>query len=96
MLPGTVLAALLGFFGLRKRRRLQVLLLLVVSVIGLNVFTGCATTAPNTLSSSQFVVTATGASCPVTALNCAQPNAPVGSPIPTPVSASLQMVLTVP
>jgi len=96
MLPGTVLAALLGFFGLRKRRRLQVLLLLVVSLVGLNALTGCATTAPNTVSSSQFVVNVTGASCPVTALTCAQPNPPAGSPIPTPVSASLQMVLTVP
>jgi len=96
MMPGTVLAALLGFFGLRKRRRLQVLLLLVVSVVGLNAFTGCATTSPNTASASQFVVTATGSSCPVTALACAQPNQPPGTPAPTPVSANLQMVLTVP
>jgi len=96
MWPGTVVAAaLLGFFGLRKRRRLQVLLLLVVSVIGLNVFTGCATTAPNTASASQIVVTATGSSCPVTALTCAT-NPQQGGPVATPVSATIALVLSLP
>jgi Chitobiase/beta-hexosaminidase C-terminal domain len=96
MLPGTVLAALLGFFGLRKRRRLQVLLLLLVSVIGLNVFTGCATTSANTASASQFVVTGTAASCPDPYFACAQPNQPPGTPSPTPVSQNIQLILTTP
>ena len=42
---GATLAVALCFFGLRKRRRLQMLLLLAVSVIGLGLFTGCGTPA---------------------------------------------------
>jgi hypothetical protein len=96
LFAGTMAAALLGFFGFRKRRRLQVLLLLVVSVMGLNMFTGCATTSSTSAASSQFVVTGTGASCPVTDLTCAQPNQPLGSATPTAASANIQLVLTVP
>jgi hypothetical protein len=96
LFAGTMAAALLGFFGFRKRRRLQVLLLLVVSVMGLNMFTGCATTSSTSAASSQFVVTGTGASCPVTDLTCAQPNQPAGSATPTAASANIQLVLTVP
>ena len=44
LLPGgATLAVALCFLGLRKRRRLQILFLLAVSVIGLGLFTGCGT-----------------------------------------------------
>ena len=58
LLPGgATLAVALCFFGLRKRRRLQILFLLAVSVIGLSLFTGCGTpgSLPNTVT-----VTVTG------------------------------------
>jgi hypothetical protein len=83
---GTMLAAALCFLGLRKRRRLQMLLLFVVSAIGLSMFTGCTTTSTSSTSSSQFVVSATGSSCPVTAPGCKSPAA---------ASQSLPLVLTV-
>jgi hypothetical protein len=86
MLPGTVLAAALCFFGFRKRRRLQVLLLFAISIAGFNLMTGCATTSPNRTSSSQIVVTATGTSLPV--------NPPAGTQ-PTTVSSTIPLVLTV-
>jgi hypothetical protein len=53
LLPGgATLAVALCFFGLRKRRRLQMLLLLAVSVVGLSLFTGCGTpgSVPNTVT----------------------------------------------
>jgi uncharacterized membrane protein YeiH len=91
LFAGTMFAALLGVFSFRTRRRLQLLLLLVVSAIGLNMFTGCATTVSSRTTSSQFVVNATGSSCPVTSLNCATTP---GGPNPTGVSESLPLVLT--
>jgi hypothetical protein len=51
---GATLAVALCFFGLRKRRRLQMLLLLAVSVIGLGLFTGCGT--PGTIPVDATVV----------------------------------------
>jgi hypothetical protein len=94
LLPSTMLAAALCFLGLRKRRRLQMLLLFVVSAIGLTMFNGCTTTSSSSPTSSQMVVTGTGASCPVTDLTCAT-NPQPGGPVPTPASANLPLILTV-
>jgi hypothetical protein len=44
---GTVLAVALCFFGFKKRRNLQLLLLLAMSVIGLGMFTGCGGSTSN-------------------------------------------------
>jgi uncharacterized protein YceK len=80
-----MLAAMLGLLGLsRKRRRLQVLLLIVFSAIGMNVLSGCATTASSTATSSQMIVNSAGSSLPV--------DAPAGTQ-PTPVSASITLIL---
>ena len=85
MLPTTVLAGVLCLFGLRKRRRLQMLVWVVVSAVGLSMFSGCSSpsSSPN---SSQFFVTGAGSSLPV--------NAPAGA-TPTSVPESLQMTLAV-
>jgi hypothetical protein len=53
LLPGgATLAVALCFFGLRKRRSLQLIVLLGASVIGLSLFTGCGTpgSVPNTVT----------------------------------------------
>jgi hypothetical protein len=53
LLPGgATLAVALCFFGFRKRRRLQLIVLLAASVIGLSLFTGCGTpgSVPNSVS----------------------------------------------
>jgi hypothetical protein len=92
LFAGTMLAAVLWLGGLRKRRRLQLLLLLVLSAIGISMSTGCATTTSSSTTSSQIVVSATGSSCPVTALNCATTT---GGPSPTGVSESIPLVLTI-
>jgi hypothetical protein len=94
MFPGTMLAAGLCVLGLRKRRRLQVLLLLLVSAFGLSMFTGCTTTSFSSTTSSQMVVNATGSSCPVTDLTCAT-NPQPGGPTAVGVSESLPLVLTI-
>jgi hypothetical protein len=65
MFPGSVLAVALCFIGWKKRRGLQMLLLLVVSVAGLCLLNGCggatfATTASRAAVTS--AVTVTGAS----------------------------------
>jgi hypothetical protein len=85
MLPTTVFAGVLCLFGLRKRRRLQMLVWIVVSSAALSMFSGCAapSSSPN---SSQFFVIGTGSSLPV--------NAPVGA-TPTSVPENLSMTLTV-
>ena len=75
VVPGAMLATALCLLGFRKRRRVQMLLLFMVSVIGFSMFTGCTTTSTNTTSSSQFVVAATGSSCPVTSPGCTSPTA---------------------
>jgi hypothetical protein len=83
MLPTTVFAGLLCLFGFRKRRRLQMLVWIVVSVVGLSMFSGCS--SPSfTPNSWQFFVTGAGSSLPV--------NAPVGA-TPTSVPESLSMTL---
>jgi hypothetical protein len=94
LFAGTTLAVVLWLGGFRKRRRLQLLLLLVLSAIGLNMLTGCATTSSSSITSSQIVVTGTGASCPVTALTCATNPQPSG-PASTQASANLPLILTV-
>ncbi len=53
LLPGgATLAVALCFFGFRKRRRLQLIVLLAASVIGLSLFTGCGIpgSVPNSVS----------------------------------------------
>jgi hypothetical protein len=91
---GSMVAAALCFLGLRKRRRLQMMLLFMVSAVGLSMFTGCTTTSTSTTSSSQFVVNAAAASCPVTHLTCATVTGP-GIPTAVQVTESLPLVLTV-
>ncbi len=66
LIPGGITAAFaLGMFGFRKRRRLQALLLLTISVIGLGMLAGCsgggATSSSTGTSSysSEVLVTAT-------------------------------------
>jgi hypothetical protein len=86
LVPGTMLATALCLLGLRKRRRLQMLLMFTVSAIGLTTFTGCTTTSSSSSTSSQFVVTATGSSLPVNAPSTASP---------TGVTEALPLVLTV-
>jgi stage V sporulation protein SpoVS len=67
-LPGAALAAALCFFGFRKRRSVQLLLLLAVSIVGLSLFTGCGgsilSSNPNPKSSLPVLstVTVTGTS----------------------------------
>jgi hypothetical protein len=95
LVPTTMLAVALCLLGLRKRSRLQVMLLFVVSVVGLSMFSGCTTTSSSFTSSSQFIVTGTGSSCPVTDLTCAT-NSQSGGPKPTQVVENLPMILTVP
>ena len=45
---GTALAFALCFIGFRKRRKIQMLLLLMVSVAGFGMFTGCSSNPPTT------------------------------------------------
>jgi hypothetical protein len=85
MLPTTVFAGVLCLIGFRKRRRLRMLLLIVVSAVGLSMFSGCSSPSSSP-SSSQFFVNATGSSLPV--------NAPVGATA-TSVPESLTMTLAV-
>ncbi|HEV2485798.1 MAG TPA: chitobiase/beta-hexosaminidase C-terminal domain-containing protein [Terracidiphilus sp.] len=64
LFPGSVLAIALCFFGWKKRRGLQMLLLLVVSVAGLCLLNGCggatfATTASRAAVTSTVTVTGT-------------------------------------
>ena len=94
VLAATTLAGFLCFVGLRKRRRLQVLLLFVAGVVGLSTFSGCTTTSSSSATSSQMVVTVTGSSCPVTDLTCAT-NPQTGEPTPTQVTGNIPLVLTI-
>jgi hypothetical protein len=58
MLPGTTLALALCFLGWRKRRSLQVMLVMVISVFGLTMLSGCgSSTTPSTTAT--VTVTAT-------------------------------------
>ncbi|MGA7158437.1 MAG: chitobiase/beta-hexosaminidase C-terminal domain-containing protein, partial [Acidobacteriaceae bacterium] len=86
VLAASMLAGLLCFVGLRKRRRLQMLLLFVISLVGLGTFTGCTTTSSSYPNSSQIVINGSGSSLPV--------DAPAGTQS-TQVIGSLPLVLTV-
>jgi streptogramin lyase len=67
-LPGAALAAALCFFGFRKRRSVQLLLLLAMGVIGMSLFTGCGGSFLSSTSNqqsnlpAQSTVTVTGTS----------------------------------
>jgi hypothetical protein len=68
LFPGATLAvALCCFFGFKNRRRLQLLLLLTVSVVGMSLFTGCGGKWSPTFSRSTVTVTATSGSLQKTA-----------------------------
>ena len=59
LLPGgATLAALFCFLGFKKRSRLQMMLLLAASAIGLSLFTGCGAQWSPTFSVSNVTVTA--------------------------------------
>jgi hypothetical protein len=85
---GIVGAGVLCLIGLRKRRGLQMLMMLIVSAVGLSMFSGCTTTSSASPSSSQMVVTASGKSCPVNEPGCTQDASQA--------TASVDLVLTVP
>jgi hypothetical protein len=60
LVPGaTLAAALCCFLGFKKRRRLQMLLVLAISAIGLGLFTGCGAQWSPTFSTTTVKVTAT-------------------------------------
>ncbi len=86
LIPGSVMAAALCLLGIKRRRCLKMMMLVVISGIGLTMFSGCTTTPTSSTQSSQIVVTATGASCPYNAPGCASP---------TQVVENLNLVLTV-
>ncbi|MGP8269570.1 MAG: chitobiase/beta-hexosaminidase C-terminal domain-containing protein [Terracidiphilus sp.] len=68
--PGAALAIAFCFFGLRSRRRLQMVLLLAASVVGLGVFTGCGSPSsapPPPPTTTTILVTATSGSLTNTA-----------------------------
>ncbi|MGO9231914.1 MAG: chitobiase/beta-hexosaminidase C-terminal domain-containing protein [Bryobacteraceae bacterium] len=66
LIPGTALAtALCCFLGFKKRRRLQMLLVLAVSAIGLGLFTGCGPQWTPTFSVSSVKVQAESTVPPV-------------------------------
>jgi len=88
LFAGVLGAGLLCLVGLRKRRGLQMLTMLLVSAVGLSVFSGCTTTSSAAPSSSQMVVNATGSSCPVTNPACGNSA--------TQATGSVDLVLTVP
>jgi hypothetical protein len=61
--PGSALAAVLCLFGIRKRRRLLMLLSLAVGSLGLSILSGCsATLIPAQPVTSIVTVTATSVS----------------------------------
>jgi N-acetylneuraminic acid mutarotase len=68
LLPGSVLAVVLCCLGWKRRRRLQVLLLLAVSVAGLSLFNGCGGKASSQPTTSTVTVTATSGSLQHTAI----------------------------
>jgi hypothetical protein len=86
LFAGVMAAGMLCLIGLRKRRGLQMLMMLIVSAVGLSMFSGCTTTSSAGPTSSQMVVTATGGSCAITSPGCTNPTA---------VAESVDLVLTV-
>ncbi|MGD0521790.1 MAG: chitobiase/beta-hexosaminidase C-terminal domain-containing protein [Terracidiphilus sp.] len=66
LLPGgATLAVALCFFGFRKRRRLQLIVLLAASVIGLSLFTGCGTPGSLPISLQITVIGTDSSGAPV-------------------------------
>jgi hypothetical protein len=62
-IPGAVLATLFLFGGLRKRKRLATLMLLLVGALGASLMTGCSeVTLTGTTHTSTFTLTATSGS----------------------------------
>lgn len=59
LFPGATLAIGLCFFGLKKRRRLQLLLLSVVGIVGLGVFAGCGGGTTTSFNGSPVTSTVT-------------------------------------
>ena len=66
LLPGTTLALALCFFGWRKRRGVQILLVVAIGVFGFSLLSGCST-SPKLSSMSTVTVTATSGSLQQTA-----------------------------
>ena len=66
LLPGTTLALALCFFGWRKRRGVQILLVLAIGVFGFSMLSGCSTSTKQSVTSS-VTVTATSGSLQQTA-----------------------------
>jgi len=66
LVPGATLAAALGcFLGFKRRRRLQMLLVLAISAIGLGLFTGCGAQWSPTFSVTTVTVKATSTTPPL-------------------------------
>jgi hypothetical protein len=61
LLPGATLALALCFFGFRKRRGLQIALLVVISVLGMSMISGCGSSSPSTGSGTVTVTAKSGA-----------------------------------
>ncbi len=61
LVPEATLALAICFLGFRKRRGLQILLLIVVGVLGTSMLSGCGSSGPGT-STSTVTVTATAGS----------------------------------
>lgn len=59
LLPEATLALVICFFGFRKRRGLQIALLILITVLGANMLAGCGSSSPG---SSNSTVTVTGTS----------------------------------
>ena len=66
LLPGTTVALALCFFGFRKRRGVQILLVLAMGVFGFSLLSGCSTSTQQS-STSTVTVTATSGSIQQTA-----------------------------
>ena len=65
--PVATLAALLCLFGIRKRRKLQLMLLLAISMIGMGVFSGCGGSSKKAVippATGTVTVTATSSTVP--------------------------------
>jgi hypothetical protein len=66
LIPGAALAtALCCFLGFKKRRRLQMLMVLAISAIGLGLFTGCGPQWSPTFSVSSVTIRAVSATPPL-------------------------------
>jgi hypothetical protein len=61
LVPEATLALAICFFGFRKRRGIQIVLLAVISVLGVSMISGCGSSGPGT-STSTVTVTATAGS----------------------------------